>query len=101
MRNDVLTLINQTYVTDDYGVERATETPKNVFCDVASITQNEFYAANEAGLKPALRFDIFAYDYSGEELVEFNGVRYTIYRTYQRYNDVLELYTQKEVGVNG
>ncbi len=100
MRNDVLTLVSQAYALDDYGVQRPTETTRNVYCDVASITQTEFYAANEAGLRPALRFDIFAYDYNGEEIVEFNGVRYNVYRTYQRYNDVLELYVNKVVGIN-
>ena len=99
MRNDVITLIRREYAIDDYGVQRASETAHEVYCDVNSITQTEFYAANEAGLKAALRFDLFAYDYSGEEIVEFHGVRYNVYRTYQRYNDVLELYVNKVVGV--
>ena len=99
MRNDVITLISQTYAQNDYGVQIPTETTRDIYCDVKSISQREFYAAGEAGLKPELRFDVFAYDYNGEKLIEHNGNRYAVYRTYQASNNVLELYTHRKVGI--
>ena len=99
MRNDVITLITLSYAQNDYGVQIPTETTKDIYCDVKSISQTEFYAAGESGLKPELRFDVFAYDYSGEKLIEYNGNRYAVYRTYQRSNNVLELYTERKVGL--
>lgn len=99
MRNDVITLIAQTYAKNAYGVEIPTETTREIYCDVKSISQREFYAAGENGFKPELRFDVFAYDYNGENLIEYNGNRYSVYRTYQNSNNVLELYTERKIGV--
>lgn len=98
MRNDVITLIAQTYTKNDYGVQIAGETEREIYCNVQSISQREFYAAGENGFKPELRFDVFAYDYNGEDLIEYNGNRYSVYRTYQQSNNVLELYTERKIG---
>lgn len=101
MRNDVLTLLAIDYVMDAYGVQRGQTTERVIYCDVYSITQTEFYAAENAGFKPAYRFDVFAYDYEGETNVSYNGERFTIYRTYQKSNNVLELYARKDTADNG
>ena len=101
MRNDVLTLVKKTYVKDDYGVQREQTTERRVFCDVESITQKEFFAAENAGIRAAFRFDVFAYDYDGETEVIYNGGRYSIYRTYQKFNDILELYAERKTADNG
>ncbi len=98
MRNDVITLISKTYTRNAYGVEIPAETEHDIYCDVKSISQREFYAAGENGFKPELRFDVFAYDYNGEDLIEYNGNRYTVYRTFQSSNNVLELYTERKTG---
>ena len=94
---DVLTLIAQTISTDQYGNEVATEVEKQVFCEVDSITQTEFYQAANTELNPEYKFTIFFGDYDGQPLVEYNGVRYAIYRTY-RADDNLELYVERKIG---
>ena len=94
---DVLTLIAQTISTDQYGNEVATEVEKTVFCEVDSITQTEFYQAANTELNPEYKFTIFFGDYDGQPLVEYNGVRYAIYRTY-RADDNLELYVERKIG---
>jgi hypothetical protein len=43
---------------------------------------------------------MFGPDYAGERIVEYNGVRYAVYRVYQATTDTMELYVQKEVGVS-
>lgn len=94
---DVITLVAQTITTDKYGNEVATETEKTVFCEVDSISQTEFYAAANTELNPEYKFTIFFGDYEGEEVVVFNGARYSVYRTY-RTGDNLELYAERKIG---
>lgn len=96
--SDVLKLITESFITDKYGNQVATETKKEVFCEVYSISQNEFFSAGKEGFRPSFRFDIFFDDYEGEQIVEYNGKRYFIYRTYQR-DDTMELYVEMRVGI--
>lgn len=94
---DVITLITQTITTDKYGNEVATETEKTIFCEVDSVSQSEFFAAENTELNPEYKFTIFFGDYDGQSLVKFNGARYSVYRTY-RTGDDLELYTERKIG---
>lgn len=94
---DVIKLITRTITTDAYGNEIAAETSKTVMCEVESISQSEFYAAANTELEPEYRFVVFFGDYSGEEIVEYDGARYSIYRTY-RASDNLELYAERKIG---
>lgn len=94
---DVIKLIERTITTDAYGNEVAAETKKTVMCEVESISQSEFYAAANTELDPEYRFVVFFGDYSGEEIVEYDGARYSIYRTY-RASDNLELYAERKIG---
>lgn len=94
---DVITLITQTITTDKYGNEVATETERTVYCEVDSVSQSEFFAAENTELNPEYRFTIFFGDYDGQSLVKFNGARYSVYRTY-RTGDDLELYTERKIG---
>ena len=94
---DVLILIAQAISVDDYGNEIATETERQVYCEVYSITQTEFYAAANTELNPEYRFDIFFGDYHGEDVCLYHGNRYAIYRTYRR-GDNLELYAERKIG---
>ena len=96
--SDVLTLVAETFTTDAYGNQVASETEKEVYCEVYSISKNEFFSAGREGHRPSFRFDVFFGDYSGEQIAEYNGTRYYIYRTY-RNNDTMELYAEMRVGV--
>lgn len=95
--SDVLYLIAQTISVDDYGNEVETETQRQVYCEVNSISQTEFYAAANTELNPEYRFDVFFGDYNGEDVIEYQGNRYAIYRTY-RTGDTLELYCERKIG---
>lgn len=94
---DELTLIKQTITVDDYGNEVATETERTILCEVYSISQTEFYAAANTELNPEFRFNVFFGDYEEEEVCEFRGQRYAIYRTF-RSGDMLELYAERKIG---
>lgn len=95
---DVILLITQSVTLDQYGNEEITETEKQVFCEVDSITQSEFYQAANTELNPEYKFTVFFGDYDNEPIVKYKGERYAIYRTY-RTDDYLELYAERKIGV--
>lgn len=97
-RSTAINLIGKVYTTDAIGQMIATETSRKVFCNMQSVTRAEFFAAGENGFKPELRATMFAPDYKGEETIEYNGIRYSIYRTYYAKNDMLELYLERKAG---
>ena len=94
-------LINQTMDKDDYGVWKATETSRRVYCRVDSVTANEFFDGGRNGLNPELRFTMFSGDYQGEKVIEYEGERFAVYRTYKARNDNIELYVERKGGTNG
>lgn len=96
--SDVISLLEETIVEDIYGNQNVTTVPNEVYCEVNSVSSNEFFNAGEAGHKPAFRFDVFMGDYNGEQRVEYKDVTYYIYRTYLR-GDTYELYAEERVGI--
>lgn len=95
--NEILTLITATQHTDAYGDPVTTESRREVFAKLGSIGQKEFYQAHAVGLQPELKFVLADYlDYDGETLVEYNGQRYRVLRTY-RTGLELELTVYREV----
>ena len=100
-RSDVINLISQTRTQDEYGRWTPVTSPREVFVQVDSISQSEFYEAGRNGLNPEYRFRMFSGDYEGEELCEYNGQPYAIYRTYLRRDDTIELYVERKGGSNG
>ena len=95
--SDIIYLVSQAIATDSYGMETITETKRQVYCEVDSISQNEFFAAANTELNPEHRFTVFFGNYEGESIVEYKGERYSIYRTY-RMDDNLELYVERKGG---
>lgn len=125
MTEAALTLISYDRQLDPYGVQKpGAPIRREIFAQVESIGRNEYFAAGQNGIRADYRFRVFAAEYHGERECEYNGERYTIYRTYQpdayaRHNnystsegsvtrnsyvsdaDRVELYAGKRVGING
>lgn len=99
-RSDVINLISITRTQDQYGQYRETETSRQVYCQVSSISQSEFYEGGRNGLNPEYRFTLFFADYNDEPIVEYKGKRYAVYRTYLQRTDRLELYVERKGGTN-
>lgn len=97
-RSRVLTLISKTFRVDGIQQRIAEEVRRDVFCNVRSVSQSEFYAAGAAGFKPQFQVTMFEPEYNGENECELDGQRYSIYRTYRRRDDALELYIERRVG---
>ena len=97
MNYQKIKLIKQSFTQDDYGQQVPTETSREVFAKVESVGMNEFFAANQLGFKPDLRLT-FVQEYKGEEIAEVGGVRYEIYRVFQKFEDYAELYLKVIIG---
>lgn len=93
-----LTLISQTCTEDEIGNQIPVETETVILCAVKSVARNEFYNAAAAGLKPVLVFIVHGYEYAGQTLVKFNGIRYKVIRTYTTDFEELELTCERVIG---
>lgn len=100
-RSEIINLISSQWTKDENGVNRKTDTSRQVFCNVRSVSQSEFYQASQAGLKPEYRFIVFKYDYQDEMILEYKGTRYSVIRSYFAENDLIELTAQRTAGING
>lgn len=98
-KSDVLYLVSKKLESDDYGVQRSTESKRRVFCHVDSVTANEFFEGGRNGIQAQWRFTINRFDYDDELVVEYNNTRYGVYRTYLGTNDNIDLYVENKKGV--
>lgn len=89
MYNEVIKLRSYTEVTDDYGIVTRTVTDKQVFAQLRSIGQSEFYQAQADGLKPTMKFVLADYyDYGDQKEVVYNSKVYKVLRTYRDHNKI-------------
>ena len=98
-RSDVIYLVSINQYQDARGVWQKTEQKRQVYASVESCTASEFFDGGRNGLKPEYTMSMFMYDYDDEDIVEYNDVRYAVYRTYKAKNDIIELHVQKKAGV--
>lgn len=98
----VIQLLSTTYTKNAYGVDVPTETSRQVFCQVDSVTRAEFFDGGRSGLNPSLVFTLPSANYQGEDTIIFEGNPYGVYRTYAIADtDELELYVERKGGTNG
>lgn len=93
----MITLLTETYSQDAYGVMTKTTSGRSVIADVQSVTGSEWFEGGRNGLNPEYRMRVRFSEYKGEEMLVYNGIIYTIYRTYMD-NDIIELYVEKKKG---
>lgn len=99
-KSDVIYLISQTYNKDAISQYIATESKREVFANISSISASEWFEAGRSGLQAEYRITMFKYDYHGEKIVEIDGRRYGVYRTYSANSDEIELYVEEKAGLN-
>ena len=91
MFDDIVTLV--------WPTEGKDEETTDVFAQIESISQKEFFAGAETGLKPEYKVSVWADDYDGQPIVVIRGKRYPVYRTYMRQDQKIELYLSDKAGV--
>lgn len=102
MTDDVITLISREITGKNDRMQPIyTETRFDALCRVEPVSRAEFYSAAQIGINAEALVIISPAEYHGEKIVEFHGRRMSIYRTYQRSDNEVELYIQMAVGLNG
>lgn len=92
-------LIGRTLSFGELRQEIWTETRKEIIAEIQSISQSEFFLAGRNGLNPQLKILIYDFEYNGEEIVEVQGKRLSVYRTYKMIDsDRMELYLESKGG---
>ena len=100
-RSEQITLLSATKTQNTYGVWEEQLTERKVFCQVDSVTRQEFFEGGRNGLNPEYRMTMFFADYNGERELIYKGLTYSVYRTFQKRTDTLELYVERKGGSNG
>lgn len=98
-RINKITLITEQTTTDSIGQIVTTESTVEYIGEVRSVTQNEYMTGRQSGLSPAYVFRVSVFGYSGQKILEYDGARYSIYRTYEADDNYIELYTEAMLGV--
>lgn len=97
-KSNVIYLISTEYLQNELHQYYYSPVRRMVYCSVSSVSQSEWFEGGRNGLNPQLRFTMFAPDYHGESELEFEGVVYTIYRTYLGKDEFIDLYTELKKG---
>lgn len=74
------------YPTEPEEISRNT-----VFANKLSVTQSEFYAANQSDMQAEFVFEVHTFEYDGERTLEYNGEFYTVIRVYESSPEYTEL----------
>lgn len=83
VRADVVKLIAEN--PQAHGVYDTTvqEVPREVMCTVRSASYRDIEAAGSQGMRPEIVFRLaHDFEYQGEKLCEYHGIRYNIDRVY-------------------
>ena len=99
-RSTPIYLVAQTYTADNAAIITAETVERMVFANITSVSLSEWTEGARIGLNPELRFTMFAPDYQGEEILKYDGMYYSIYRTYHGRNDTIDLYCERKNGTD-
>ena len=97
--DDVISLISTEVEADELLIEDVTESSREVYCTVKSVSAKELADSRSTDLIPAYQFTVFAGDYESENILEYHGERFSVYRTYMKSADQIELYAGRKAGV--
>lgn len=91
-----VTLIDSAFMVDGFGNQIEQPVKTQVMASKKEVSMNEFYSAAQAGIRPEVELIVHSFEYSGEQIVEYRGQRYSVIRTYQRSDDEIELYLERK-----
>lgn len=100
--DDTAILLGEIHEQDELGGWETAESRREVYVSVNGISRAEHFKAAEVGLSPQAVLITSSHDYNGEQLLEWQGERYAIYRTYLNpQTETVELYIERQGGVHG
>ena len=94
---EVAFFLKDNYIKDELCQRIPAEKIRREFlCSEQSVARNEFDVAGRHGIRASIVLITAKINYEGETEVEYDGQRYSIYRTYSPQNsDDIELYLEK------
>lgn len=104
MYDQVIKLVAETKAIDKHGdIVASVPIEREVFAEIKSIVQSEFYQAHAVGIRPEVKFVLPDYlEYKNERIVKYQGfaedkeAEYSVIRTYKTGNE-LELVCERRV----
>ena len=96
--DQVCELITIVSSQDDLGQFVKSELRTSVFCSELSITRAEFNLAGQLGLKPSKLLIVDSESYDNEQYIEYDKIKYSIYKTFMRIDGFTELYLEVKAG---
>lgn len=101
MFDTTITLIARKIVGKDSRMKPIyKETLHETLCIDEPVSRSEFFAASQIGINPESLVVINPIEYHGEKIALYHDRRMSIYRTYKRSDNELEIYLQLAVGLN-
>ena len=91
-------LISDEIITDDIGNEVKKSSEQECWCAELPVTATEFYKAGLLDIRPNVTLKTLSENYSGQKKARFNGVTYSVYRTYEDNSGYVYLYLTEKVG---
>ena len=95
VRATVISLISET--RSRHGVhETVTESEREVFAEIRSVTRSEYYTALNADIQPEYVFKLTAEgDYQKEHFLKYDGQKYRVVRTYLTDDGGIEITAER------
>lgn len=88
---DLVTVTEETINENGFPVSE-TETKTTVYANIKAVSRTEFYQANAAKINVVCVAEVKLFEYNDEKLVDYNGKRYVVARTYpDRKREIVEL----------
>lgn len=95
--NDDCTLLSIASSTlDELLQEVVTYKETEVACNCRSLTRAEFYFAAQTNLQPSMVLEVHGFEYDGQPLLEYDGKRYTVIKTFEN-GDTIELTCEEAI----
>ena len=92
---DEITLISEVSEKDRVNKNGFATKPKErtrtVFCNKKSVGYSEYFKSQQTGKLVEAKYEAHKADYGGEDVVEVNGRRYFVLKTYDTGTDTIEL----------
>lgn len=92
MKDQLIELVTITTTKDEDGFPEAeAEIKIQAYAEKKSVRQSEFYAAKAIDMNLELVFEMWFWEYDGQTLLDHEGKRYKIERTYSKDTENIEL----------
>lgn len=91
--NEIIKLITVNKINN-----KRQEVYQEVFASTKSVTAKDFYLAGQQGHKPQIVFIVHKYEYNEQNIIDYNGKRYSVFRTYEIEDGRIELHCEVKIG---